>query len=204
MTALTPVVRRLLPPMMILMIVTIAVLALLAYVWSCREMVSQERQRQEARLKQAQLHLQLSGQELEDITRYLPVYQQLIQQGFIGEERRMAWVDALRDIQQTHQLFDMQYSIGPQASYSPVFIVNIAPFNLYRSTMKLEVPLLHEGDLLVLLESLRIAATAPFLLRECTIVRNSDRAPDTLTPTANAICEVEWLTLRETSAGKTS
>ncbi|SNS00681.1 hypothetical protein SAMN05192560_2192 [Methylobacillus rhizosphaerae] len=204
MTKLTPATRRLLLPMIILIIVMMSVLALLAYVWSCREMVRQERQQQEARLKQAQLRLKSSGQEREDITRYLPVYQQLIQQGFIGEERRMAWVDALRDIQQTHQLFDIQYSIGPQASYSPAFIANIAPFHLYRSTMKLEVPLLHEGDLLVLLESLPTAATAPFLLRECTIVRISGGVSDTLAPTANAICEMDWLTLREISAGKTS
>ncbi|MCB5190083.1 hypothetical protein LG198_05015 [Methylobacillus arboreus] len=188
-------------PIAALLVAVVFTALITGYARSYRDEVSQKLSQQETQLMQARSRLQSSGLERENIIRYLPVYQRLISQGFIGEEHRIEWVDALRNIHQAQRLFGIKYSIGAQALYTPAFIANTAPFGLYRSVMKLELPLLHEGDLLVLLDGLKNAQTTPFLLRECSINRVGTVVPDRLVPTANAACELDWLTLRESSSG---
>jgi hypothetical protein len=153
--------------------------------------------KQQSQLNQARQRYQTSGLEKETIVKYLPVYQRLIQEGFVGEERRIEWVDALRSIHQQHKLFGINYSIGAQEQYQPAFALNLGSFGLYRSTMKLELSMLHEGDLLTLLEALSEKQTTPFMLRQCEIKRVSKVDPDKLAPYFLATCELDWLTLRE-------
>lgn len=153
--------------------------------------------KQQSQLDQARQRYQTSGLEKETIVKYLPVYQRLIQEGFVGEERRIEWVDALRSIHQQHKLFGINYSIGAQEQYQPAFALNLGSFGLYRSIMELELSMLHEGDLLTLLEALSEKQATPFMLRECEIKRVSRVDPDKLAPYFQATCELDWLTLRE-------
>lgn len=156
--------------------------------------------KQEGLLNQARQRYQTSGQEKEIIIRYLPVYQRLIQEGWVGEERRIDWVDNLRSIHQQQKLFGINYSIGAQERYTPLFAVNMGSFILHRSVMKLELSMLHEGDLLTLLAALDAAQTAPFIVRECEVSRQTDKPATKLVPNFLANCELDWLTIHEPQA----
>lgn len=153
--------------------------------------------KQQNLLNQARQRFQTSGQEKEIITRFLPIYQRLIKEGWVGEERRIDWVDNLRSIHQQYKLFGINYSIGPQERYRPPFMVNAGSFSLHHSVMKLELSMLHEGDLLTLLDALHVAQTAPFIVRECEINRQTDKISGKLVPNFVANCELDWLTIHE-------
>lgn len=152
---------------------------------------------QQGRLGQARQRYQASGIEKETIIKYLPLYQRLIEDGFVGEERRIEWVDALRRTHQDHKLFGIKYSIGMQEGYKPAFNLNLGAFELNRSVMKLELSMLHEGDLLTMLEGLDAAQTTPFIVRECEINQLTEVKMDRFSPNFMAICELDWLTVRE-------
>jgi len=152
---------------------------------------------QEGQLNQARQRYQSSGQEKEIITQYLPQYQRLIQDGFIGEERRLEWVDGLRTIHQQHKLFGINYTIETQQEYKPTFALNVGPFNPQRSVMKLELAMLHEGDLLTLVNALDAQQTTPFIVRDCEITGTPVTNTTNLTPNLRANCELDWLTIRE-------
>ncbi|WP_025871423.1 hypothetical protein [Methylobacillus glycogenes] len=193
---------RLALPLLALLVAIIFAIGMVSYAQTYSHDLDQKRQQQEQQLMQARSRLQSSGQERDSIIKYLPIYQRLIQQGFIGEERRIEWVDALRNIHQREHLFGIRYSIGAQAPYSLSYIANPAPFSLYRSVMTLELPMLHEGDILLLLDQLRQTQPAAFLPRDCIITRNGIlTVPLSLTPTLNAACELDWLSLRESENG---
>ena len=85
---------------------------------------------------------------------------------------------------------------------SPAYLPNMSGFSLHRSTMKLDMDLLHEEDLLTLLSGLK-QQTAPFIIRECEINRpiGSKINASLLTNNAKARCEIDWITLREPSKG---
>lgn len=118
---------------------------------------------QERQLNQAHQRYQSSGQEKDIIVQYLPAYQRLIAEGFIGEERRIEWVDYLRTVHQQNKLFGISYSIGAQENYKPIFELNPGVLSLHRSVMKLELAMLHEGDLLLLLDKLKAQKLRPSL-----------------------------------------
>ena len=149
-------------------------------------------------LTQARQKYQSSGLEKETIIQYLPVYNQLLASGFIGEEHRIEWIETLRQIHAQHKLFSIDYSIGLQENYQPSFLPNRGNFTLHRSIMSLKLDMLHEGDLLNLIDGLR-TQTTPYLVRDCEIKRPISASVNTKTIAANmqANCEIDWLTLRD-------
>lgn len=159
--------------------------------------IQQKLQHQENQLSQARQRYQTSGQEKEIIIKFLPLYQQLIKDGFIGEERRIEWVDTLRNINQQNKLFGINYSIGMQEEYKPKFALNAGSFILHRSIMKLELPMLHEGDLFTAIDALAAQQTTPFMLRDCEIKRQTENVQSKLVPNLVANCELDWLTMLE-------
>jgi hypothetical protein len=64
--------------------------------------------------------------------------------------------------------------------------------------MKLNLDMLHEGDLINLIDGLNKQGT-PFIVRDCEIKRAIGAQVDTknLTPNLRAHCEIDWLTLRD-------
>ncbi len=149
-------------------------------------------------LNQARQKYQSSGLEKETITQYLPAYNNLLASGFVGEERRIEWIETLRQIHHQHKLFSIDYSIGLQENYRTPFLANLGNFALHRSVMKLDLDMLHEGDLLTLLDGLQ-EQTSPFIVRECVINRPIGASINVRTVSANlkVACEIDWLTLRD-------
>ncbi len=167
------------------------------YVENVRDKAQQTFDKQANQLNQARQKFQTSGQEKETIVKYLPLYQQLIRDGFIGEERRIEWIDDLRTIHDQNRLFKINYSIASQEDYKPTFALNPGSFKPKRSVMKLELAMLHEGDLLGLIEQLATRQATPFILRGCEIVRLSQTISNNYIPNMQAQCELDWITLRE-------
>jgi len=189
-------------PVIFLGIALIFAALLVGYADKRQSETRQEMELQERQLSQARQRYQSSGQEKETIIKYLPLYQQLIRDGFIGEERRLEWVDSLRNIHQQNKLFGINYTISTQEEYKPTFALNVGPFSLHRSIMKLELSMLHEGDLLTLLNALDAQQTTPFIVRDCEITRLNEAISNNLVPNLRANCELDWLTIREPQAVK--
>lgn len=158
---------------------------------------------EEALYNKARQKFQSSGQEKEEIIKYLPEYNNLLNAGFIGEERRIEWIERLRQIHEQHNLFSIDYSIGQQERYKPSYIANMGNHVMNRSVMELRLDMLHEGDLINLLEDLH-ENTPPFIVRDCEISRPIGANIDTKRVAANlkALCEIDWLTLRDPELGK--
>jgi hypothetical protein len=178
-------------------LIVVIILIVLAHRYSTEQ--EKALQTQQGLLNSARQHFQSSGIEKDMITEYLPKYQMLIDKGFVGEERRIEWVDELRAQHKNHKLFGVKYSISQQEVYKPAFISNTGGFVLHRSIMTLDLDMLHEGDILQLIESLGAKNGAPFVLRDCEIRRlnaNTELSRQ-LVANLHAQCELDWLTLHE-------
>ncbi len=144
-----------------------------------------------------------SGLEKETIIKYLPEYNNLLTIGFVGEERRIEWIERLRQIHEQYNLFSIDYSIGQQERYKPSFVSNMGNLVLNRSVMELKLDMLHEGDLTNLLDGLH-ENTPPFMVRDCEITRpiGAEINVNRLTANLRARCELDWLTLRDPELGR--
>ncbi len=123
-------------------------------------------------------------------------YQDLVAQGRTLPERRLEWVETLRGIKESRRLLGLDYEIAPQRPLN-VKAPSAGGHDFLVSTMKLDLPLLHENDLLGLLADLSAQVQALVSVQKCSIERlpfdPSRQNPAIL----KATCEVEWITLRE-------
>lgn len=184
-------------PLIALVVVVVIVLLLVGYTGNQKDQAWQNLQAQQSQLNQARSRFETSGAEKDMIAHYMPQYLQLVHQGFIGEERRIEWIDDLRTINQQYKLFGISYTIGAQETHKPVFNLVPGPFTLHRSVMKVATPLLHEGDLMTVVNAMASRQRAPFLLRDCEITRIPGGSHNKFLPNLDARCEIDWLTVTE-------
>ena len=100
--------KKLQTTLIVLSFVMAAVLLLLAWAQYYSSQQEQAMQAQQNLLNSAKQRYQSSGMEKETITEYLPRYQMLISKGFVGEERRLEWVDELRKLHKSFKLFSIK------------------------------------------------------------------------------------------------
>lgn len=121
---------------------------------------------------------------------YLPRYQALVKSGLMSSEPSEL-EQQLKHIQQSQQLYPVQYKINPARPYEMAF-QGIRPTAM---RLHLEMALLHEEDLLTLLNGL--SASTSFVLQSCNISRlmASDADIQILIPQLRAQCELDSITL---------
>jgi len=187
--------KRLKRPLILLLAVLFLISTCLYYAYAFCHTQLQSVKAQELQRLAMRAKLQSSEAEKNDIDTFLPQYEALISQGFIGEEQRQTWISALGDIQKSHQLFKINFELGPLETLQPAYLTNFSPFILHQSTMHINFELLHEGDLLTFTDALASKNLAAWLLKSCTIHRAN--AQNTAQARLSGQCEIDWLTLGE-------
>jgi hypothetical protein len=131
--------------------------------------------------------------EEHEIRQRAALFKQLEERGVVGEEQRLEWVELIGEIRDRLRLIEVRYEFSP-----PRALDEEAPagsFGLYASAMKLQVRLLHEVDLLRLLDELRRQARASIQVRQCDMVRLTN-VNDAMQGELRADCSIDWITLR--------
>ncbi|MGK5061321.1 hypothetical protein [Janthinobacterium sp. LB3P112] len=139
--------------------------------------------------------------EKQEIRAYEPQFLALRQRGLIGEENRLAWIDAIRHSQEQRKLLPISYDISAQQVLQVPLPMVMGQYHLRGSRMRLQMDLLHEMDLLNLFDDLRQAGY--FAVQDCTLKRHAAAgtgngkaiATGAMAPVLGAECELLWLTV---------
>lgn len=137
--------------------------------------------------------------EKRDIRAFQPRFVLLRQRGLVGEENRLAWADAIHQVQQQRQLLPLSYEIAPQQEFRHDAAIDLGDYTLRASRMNLHMELLHEMDLFNLFDDLRRRNF--FAVQECTLRRLSAAANAPGAPTLGADCTLNWITLTSAQKG---
>lgn len=136
--------------------------------------------------------------EKREISAYQPQFITLRSKGLIGEENRLDWVDAIRQIQERRRLLPLSYDIAPQQSVTLAAEVVTGEYLLRASRMNLRMDLLHELDLFNFLDDLR--RRGYFGVQSCSLKRMAAAPAQERAPTVAAECTLNWLTLTPNEA----
>ncbi len=161
------------------------------------KLAQQQLQTQQRDMRNRLMHAPEEEQELRG---KIALFQQLQERGIIGQEERLNWVEQISQIKTARRLFDLQYELSPQKALTDAMLPGGAvagDHELMASTMNLQMPLLHENDLLGFLTDLRRAVHAHILVRDCTIERIPSSGDGRLGAQLRAVCTIDWITLRE-------
>ena len=190
-----------LPTLVIMMVIT-ASIALVKFSAGQREQAEVQHRAQLTALQDARSRYQRSGEERETILRYLPAYQQLRRQGFVGTEQRIDWLESLRAANGQAGLFGVTYQLEPQKPFPLIGADNPMSQYLRHSQMKLTFGLVHEGDLIRFFRALSEQPTGMFMLTGCALDRaGGGVAPAPRQANLSAQCDLSWLTI-EPGKGK--
>lgn len=142
------------------------------------------------------------SEEEREVKEKIDVYQRLKQLNILGEERRLEWADAITRIRKERELLDLRYVVERQRVIAslPGKPANV---DFYASTMKVDLALLHEDDLLRFLADLRQSGNAFYSVRRCALSRTGQAAAAaTIAPRLRAECEIDLITLVDRAAKK--
>lgn len=134
-------------------------------------------------------------QEKRDIALFQPIYQQLLARRLVGTENRLDWLDTLRQMQDQFRLPPISYDIAPRQPVVVSPAMDLGRYRLYATRMRVQMDLLHEGDLVTLLSALR--AQGHSTVQECTLKRPASAPNTPLAPTVTAACTLNWVTLAD-------
>lgn len=148
-------------------------------------------------IEQRFLQVRTEEQEIRDRTLRL---KQLQDSGIFGDEKRLDWMEMLRDTQRELRLPGMNYEFGAQTSLDSG---NDPSHTWFSSPMRLQLRLLHEEDLLNVLARIQKNAKALVIVRSCKLAPLS-RQTDGREAMAQlgAECEMQWLTVRQANDRK--
>ena len=154
----------------------------------------------QSELREGSERLRRVAQEVREARDYIDLYQRLKDLRILGEERRLEWVEALARIRAARELAEVRYQVEPQKTLKA--FPGKPGLELRSSSMKVELGLLHEGDLLGFLEDLRASGNAYYSVRQCTITRSVETPPATpIAPRLRAHCQIDLITLAGTKGG---
>jgi len=142
------------------------------------------------------------AEEEREVKEKIDVYRRLRQLSVLGEERRLEWADAVGRIRAQRELLDLRYVVDRQRLLSSVQ-GKPGKVDFYASTMKVELALLHEEDLLRFLADLRESGNAFYAVRKCVVTRTGQALTGaTLMPRLRAECDVDLITIVDRGAKK--
>ncbi len=132
------------------------------------------------------------------INKFLPAFRRLHAMGVFGQEQRLNWIETLRNSGERLKLPALRYEIDSQDLYSPTYQVNTGPFMIYASPMTLNLELVHEIDLLDILQDLDRNADGIYNLNSCNLNRRSAEINrDKLESYVIADCELMWFNIKK-------
>ena len=138
--------------------------------------------------------------EEREVNEKLAVYRRLQQLHIIGPERRLEWADTMSRIKIDRELLDLRYRVDRQT-----LLVSVpgkpANVDFYSSTMRVDIALLHTGDLLRFLEDLRNSGNAYYAVRRCEITRTGQSPTGTsFVPRLRSACDIDLITILDRAA----
>jgi hypothetical protein len=139
------------------------------------------------------------AEEEREIRDDLVYYEQMRQRGIVGEQSRLDWIESITRIKNERKLFEIRYNFDAQRPLDYPGIVATSAAELVMSRLKLDMLLLHEGDLLNFLADLQAGIKAHVSVRNCTVTRiERGAAPGatTVQPRLRAECQVDLISVR--------
>ena len=192
--------RPLAVPALTFVILLVAGVALL---WTARHTLAQQHRKlaaAQADRRHVAERLQRITHEEREVRDHVELYRRLKELRILGDEQRLAWIEALTRIRTERELPDLRYQVERQKVLKT--LPASSGLELRSSSMSVELALLHEGDLLRFLGDLRSSGNAYYSVRQCALTR-SEPGPSTgsIAPRLRGICQIDLITLSEGKAG---
>ena len=156
---------------------------------------------QQARLGSIRSRYAAIDEQRRLIEAWLPAFRELQAEGIIGDERRLAWIETLREAAAHLGLPSLRYRIERRAPYKAGPDIATGALRPFSTVVHLEAGLLHEGDLVGLLGEIATRGVGLHRVERCDV----RRAAPTFVMRSGAVnlaaeCDLRWITFARVEA----
>lgn len=180
---------------------TLALAALLvgtAYSFRASALAAQARAQSD--LQSVEYNISVAQERQGILLEYQDDFLQLLAGGVVGEERRLNWIEALKANGIEYRIPKIQYRIDSRSFEDPETFGFMAESSelpvIYRSRMELELEMLHEAEILALLDALGKDAQGLFTINSCDVSRSAEELLWDLNPNFSGKCALDWYTIK--------
>jgi len=171
--------------------------------WYYKEKMHREYQMQKSRFQSISNQYLAVDQEEKLIRDFYPKFVELYNKGIIGQERRLTWIETLNNAEDRIKLPSITYDIASQTKYTPDYSLNTGNFQIYTSPMKLNMNLLHEGDLKKMLDTLSTNAPGIYNVSNCKLRPSGQIILDNASKgNITAECELKWFNIKKSDGSE--
>lgn len=122
--------------------------------------------------------------------------------GIVGRENRLNWVDVIENLTVDFKIPYLKYRIEKRKPVTSTDLSQRYPgIDIFKSTMTLQLQLLHEGDLYTIINTLHKNARGLFDIQSCIINRNPALSESLLDSNTDknfsANCRLNWYTMKK-------
>ena len=156
---------------------------------------------QKARLESVQSRTGAIDERRRRIATWLPSFRALEAEGIVGDERRLAWIETLREAATHLGLPSLRYRIERRTPYERRPGLEPGVFRPFSTVVRLELGLLHEGDLERFLHVLATRGAGLHRVERCDVRRTGPTF--VMRPGAvnvSAECDLRWITFARIEA----
>ncbi|MBF0340096.1 MAG: hypothetical protein HQL95_03930 [Magnetococcales bacterium] len=132
-----------------------------------------------------------------------PGFEELRLKGVVGPEQRLQWVEAVKEIGELLKLpVGLRFKLDPSRPFTPAVSLPVSQdYQLVASHMELQLGMVHEGDLISLLDHLQGRKPGLFHVIGCKLTPLTDFTQDDKGVKAGVnlqgVCQMEWFNFRE-------
>lgn len=155
----------------------------------------------QAELGEAQGQYSAATNEKNEIRDFQPKYIELVRRNFIGEEKRIDVIEHIYAIQQNRKLLPITYEILPQQVVQLDPSISTGELELRGSTLVLHMKLLHELDMLSLIDDLR--RTGSFVPQSCSLTQIDAVREMPLSARVDAECSLVLVSMGRRASAET-
>lgn len=147
-------------------------------------------------LMQAKLRYETASNQKLVLEKYQQRYVALQKKHVLGEEQRIDWIEVIQSSSTRHGIPSVKFNLDQRNMATlPEDITNIA---VYTSKMRLEMELMHEGDLYNLLADLDERAQGLYGINNCLLKHDvNHNADNVVLSNLSGTCELAWYMMGE-------
>ncbi|MDQ1362196.1 MAG: hypothetical protein QG652_56 [Pseudomonadota bacterium] len=146
--------------------------------------------------RQASIRLQTASNQKLLLEQYQQRFNALKTGNVLGEEQRINWVETIQQSSTRHAIPSVKFTLDQRATAT--LPEDITGITVYISKMRLDMNLLHEGDLYNLFADLDSRAQGLYGIKSCTLKHEgTPTSGSEITSSLNGNCDLYWYTLDE-------
>lgn len=138
--------------------------------------------------------------QLQIFHQYYPVFHTLKERGFIGNTRRLQWLETLKEIGEKYDIPSLDFTLEQaRVATTPRDYYHHPNIETEVALMTLNLILVHEGDWFKLMTFLKNNARGLFSAEMCSLRHEGTGLKEAYTERLRGECKLEWYTTKDFS-----